>query len=184
MRLRGGRCAPPRRNKIADHQGTNPPRRHRRFLRQHKSAVTTAVIMTSPITTTTLTYRAASEFSTKPRAAVPFGAFRFSAPPPPPETAGYVYDSPRAGEHSTQTARRSWHERDLAIFLCVRMRDPGRNRESRTTRLTQRRVHENQLDMYRWLSPPAHQDGGRISRIKETQAGIYETPHITASLSI
>ena len=57
--------------------------------------------MTSPITITTKTYRAASEFSTKLRAAVPFGAFRISAPPPPPETAGYVSDSPRAGEHST-----------------------------------------------------------------------------------
>ena len=69
--------------------------------RQHKSAVTTARFMTSPITTTTKTYRAVSEFSTKLRAAVSFGAFRFSAPPPPPETAGYVSDSSRAGDHST-----------------------------------------------------------------------------------
>ena len=37
-----------------------------------------------------------------------------------------------------------------------------------------------------FLSPPAHQDGGtpgraggRISRIKEIHAGIYETPHGT-----
>ena len=57
--------------------------------------------MTSPITTTTKTYRAASEFATKLRAAVLSGAFRFFAPPLPPETAGYVPDSPRAGEHST-----------------------------------------------------------------------------------
>ena len=57
-------------------------------------------IMTSPITTTTKIYRAASEFSTKLRAAVSFGAFRISAPPPPPETTGYAPDSPRAGEHS------------------------------------------------------------------------------------
>ena len=48
--------------------------------------------MTSPITTTTKTYRAASEFSTKLRAAVSFGTNYFSAPPPPPETAGYVSD--------------------------------------------------------------------------------------------
>ena len=57
--------------------------------------------MTSAAATTTKTYRAASEFATKLRAAVPFGAFRFSAPPAPPETAGYVSDSPRVGEHST-----------------------------------------------------------------------------------
>ena len=69
--------------------------------RQHKSVVTTARILTSPITTTMETYRAASGFSTKLRAAVSFGTFRFSAPPPPPETAGYMSDSPRAGEHST-----------------------------------------------------------------------------------
>ena len=56
--------------------------------------------MTSCTTTTTKTYRAASEFATKLRAAVPFGAFRFSAPPAPPETAGYASGSPRAGEHS------------------------------------------------------------------------------------
>ena len=56
---------------------------------------------TSAAATTTKTYRAASEFATKLRAAVPFGAFRFSAPPAPPETAGYVPDSPRAGGHST-----------------------------------------------------------------------------------
>ena len=31
---------------------------------------------------------------------MPFGAFRFSAPPAPPETAGYASGSPRAGEHS------------------------------------------------------------------------------------
>ena len=58
-------------------------------------------ITTSPVITTTKTYRAASEFATKLRAAVSFGAFRFSVPPPPPETAGYVSDSPRAGKHST-----------------------------------------------------------------------------------
>ena len=57
--------------------------------------------MTSAAATTTKTYRAVSEFATKLRAAVPFGAFRFSAPPAPPETAGYVPDSPRVGEHST-----------------------------------------------------------------------------------
>ena len=51
-------------------------------------------LLTSPITTTTKTCRAASELSTKPRAAVSFGALRFSVPPPPPETDGYVPDSP------------------------------------------------------------------------------------------
>ena len=48
------------------------------------------------------------------------------------------------------TARRSWRsrERDLAIFFwCVRPAEPGRNKESRTTRPTQRRVHGNQLDV-------------------------------------
>ena len=69
---------------------------------QHKSVVTTATNHDiTYITTTTKTCRSASEFSKKLRAAVSFGALRFSAPPPPPETAGYVADSPRAGEHST-----------------------------------------------------------------------------------
>ena len=40
------------------------------------------------------TYRAASEFATKPRAAVSFGAFRISIPPPPPETSRYASASP------------------------------------------------------------------------------------------
>ena len=59
-----------------------------------------------------------------------------------------------ARREQASTAPRSWRsrERDLAIcFWSVRLREPGRNKESRTTRPTQRRVHGNQLDMYRWL---------------------------------
>ena len=46
-------------------------------------------------------------------------------------------------QEQASIARRSWrsHERDLAIFLwCVRPAEPGRNKESRTTRPTQRRL--------------------------------------------
>ena len=65
--------------------------------RQHKSAIShnDGEIHDISFHNHNKTYRAASEFSTKLRAAVLFGAFRFSAPPPPPETAGYVSDSPR-----------------------------------------------------------------------------------------
>ena len=94
-------------------------------LRQQKSVVTTAVIMTSPITTTTKTYRAASEFSTNLRAAVSFGAFRLSAPPPPPETAGYVSDSPRAGNHSTPVvAIARARPRDFVLVRLTRRAGP------------------------------------------------------------
>ena len=57
---------------------------------QHKRLETTAGdhgTMKPHTTTTTKTYLAASGFSTKPRAAVSFGAFRFSAPPPPSTSA-------------------------------------------------------------------------------------------------
>ena len=59
-----------------------------------------------------------------------------------------------ARREQASTAPRSWRsrERDLAIcFWSVRLREPGRNKQSRTTRPTQRRVHGSQLDMYRWL---------------------------------
>ena len=72
--------------------------------RQHKRVVTTAgdhdISCRVTAATTTKTYRAASEFATKLRAAVSFGAFRISIPPPPPETTRYASGSPRAGEHS------------------------------------------------------------------------------------
>ena len=106
--------------------------------------------MTSPITTTTKKYRAASEFSTKLRAAVLFDAFRFSASPTPPETTGHAPDSPRAGEHSAPVVAIA-RARPRDFWGSVRPAEPGRNKESRTTRPTQRRVHGNQLDMYRWL---------------------------------
>ena len=59
-----------------------------------------------------------------------------------------------ARREQASTAPRSWRsrERDLAIcFWSVRLREPGRNKQSRTPRPTQRRVHGSQLDMYRWL---------------------------------
>ena len=63
--------------------GRWPLAQERRAATPAQKCGTTAAIMKSPITTTTKTYRAATEFSTKPKAAVSFGTFRFSASPTP-----------------------------------------------------------------------------------------------------
>ena len=75
----------------------------------------------------------------------------FGSPPhrhrTPPETTGHASDSPRAGEHSTPVVAIA-RARSRVFGGSVRPAEPpGRNKESRTTRPTQHRVHGNQLDI-------------------------------------
>ena len=82
-------------------------------------------------------------------AAVPFGAFRFAAPPAPPETAGYGLIA-RAGGYSAPVVRARRPARPRGPGLLRPTREPGRNMKA-NPRPTQRRVHGNQLDMRRPL---------------------------------
>ena len=110
-----------------------------------KVAYRQPAIMTSAAATKTKTYRAACVNSTKLIAAVSFGAFQIATPPPPPETTGYASDSPRVGEHSAPVVAIA-RARPCDLFL-VRLIQRARpfNKQSQTTRPTQRRVHGSRL---------------------------------------